>query len=280
MIPSFGLRELCDDPALLTPVLMNTGAFYVTRHGLEQLPSDTFAFARRFFDQSEQKKHGEPGYARLDNDRDLREQLFIAAPRELERLSLKLLAVVERALTLPARSLLRLVEPAPYTVMKLICYPPLAGESAPRCGVPLHCDASLITLLLQDCVQGLQILLPDGTKHLVKIVPGGILVQTGELLEILTSGAAYAAPHVVLNSRTENRLSAPFFLNPAATAVIQPIASKGEKVEFVRRFATGEHVHRSLAPDQVPAPFEYAEFEHRRKNEGQWCYRAECCSSY
>ena len=91
----------------------------------------------------------------------------------------------------------------PYTLLKLIAYYPQPPNSmdAPLRGVAPHHDYSLLTLLSQDNVGGLQVLHPRIANRWDDVipVPNSLFVNAGELLAIATRGLIRAAPHRVTN---------------------------------------------------------------------------------
>ncbi|KAJ4974143.1 hypothetical protein NE237_007317 [Protea cynaroides] len=101
----------------------------------------------------------------------------------------------------------------------------MVGHYYPPCpqpdltlGISSHTDAAAITVLLQDQIGGLQMKQGD---HWVKVqpVPNAIVVNIGDLLQILSNGAYRSVEHRVLaNHLRQPRISVAIFFN----------ASKGE----------------------------------------------------
>jgi isopenicillin N synthase-like dioxygenase len=161
-----------------------------------------------------------------------------------------------------------------HLLLKLICYHP-QGETPRRVGVAPHCDWSWITLLLQDA-PGLEVRGPDGRWRGVPLLPGTLLLNAGELLELASGGAVAASPHRVLNpSRKAARLGVPLFLNPALDEPVRPLRSASPQ-GGASRGDRPRHVHRVLAPGVTPAPFVFGESEWRRKGLGRWCHDGAC----
>jgi isopenicillin N synthase-like dioxygenase len=182
------------------------------------------------------------------------------------RLGREILTALAKAWDLPAHAL---SPAAPYLIMKSICYHPQPLSSENRPGVAAHVDYSLITLLLQDDVSGLELLLRDGRWHPVPPRSGTLLVNAGEILAHLTGNRVRATPHRVLNpSRERSRISLPVFVNPGLDARVAPILPSLPPIE------DPEHIHRVLGKNQLD-PFHFGEGEWRRKGENLWC--AECC---
>ncbi|KXO89401.1 isopenicillin N synthase family dioxygenase [Tsukamurella pseudospumae] len=108
------------------------------------------------------------------------------------------------------------VEPA--TLIKIVRYP--AGTDSDQ-GVGAHKDSGVLTLLLVDPdSEGLQVL-PPGAREWVDVppMPGAFIVNIGEMLEVGTDGYLHATEHRVVNRRAGgDRISVPYFFNPAVTA--------------------------------------------------------------
>lgn len=123
----------------------------------------------------------------------------------------------------------------PATLIKVVRYPgrhgdvPAGGasgsadDSAGRSqGVGAHKDAGVLTLLLVDPEsRGLQVEDRDGTWIDAPPVPGAFIVNIGELLEVATGGYLRATRHRVLAlPGAAERISVPYFFNPALDAVV------------------------------------------------------------
>ncbi|HMZ16531.1 MAG TPA: 2-oxoglutarate and iron-dependent oxygenase domain-containing protein [Blastocatellia bacterium] len=184
----------------------------------------------------------------------------------------RLLAALEPVLSLPPGYFAQQAQPAPYLLMKLLCYPP-SSEPA-RQGIAPHCDWSWLTLLLQQQA-GLQVRARNGRWLDAPPVADSLIVNLGELLALVTAGECHAVPHQVrLTGSAQPRLSIPVFINPALPAVITP-KPFARATGFADETALA-HVHRVVAPRASLAPFVFGESEWRRKGLGVWCYDAQC----
>lgn len=103
----------------------------------------------------------------------------------------------------------------PATLIKIVRYP---GSTAPEPaqGVGAHKDSGVLTLLwIEPGKGGLQVE-RDGTWVDAPSVPGSFVVNIGEMLEYATQGYLTATNHRVVSPRhPEDRISVPFFFNPA-----------------------------------------------------------------
>lgn len=130
----------------------------------------------------------------------------------------------------------------PVQHLKVIHYPGRAkGES--RQGVGPHKDSGCLTLLLQDTQAGLQVWERDGPGIAAGSgrwidappIPGTVIVNLGEVLEILSDGYLRANIHQVL-SPPENvdRLSVAFFLSPRLDAELTELVLPPEQAAQAR----------------------------------------------
>jgi isopenicillin N synthase-like dioxygenase len=110
--------------------------------------------------------------------------------------------------------------------LRLNHYPttdPMGDEAQGDAGLGIHhhTDAGAITVLLTDGVPGLQVRKGEAWIP-VDPVPGGLIINIGDMVQVW-SNAAYQAPlHQVLAMETAERFSLAYFFNPAYAAVIRP----------------------------------------------------------
>jgi isopenicillin N synthase-like dioxygenase len=108
---------------------------------------------------------------------------------------------------------------------KLVHYVGGVVEAAGDQGVGSHADYGFVTLLLQDGVGGLEVLPPGATEWTpVEPLPGALVVNLGEMLEVATEGYLAATIHrVQAPPPGVDRYSVPFFWSPRLDAVIDPV---------------------------------------------------------
>ncbi|MGL5838459.1 MAG: isopenicillin N synthase family dioxygenase [Sphingorhabdus sp.] len=103
------------------------------------------------------------------------------------------------------------------SVLRLLHYPPIQGDTEGCIRAGAHEDINLITLLLGAEEAGLQILRPDGSWMDVSPPAGGIAVNVGDMLQRLCNHALPSTTHRVVNPSGErsrySRYSMPFFLH-------------------------------------------------------------------
>jgi isopenicillin N synthase-like dioxygenase len=95
-----------------------------------------------------------------------------------------------------------------------------------------HTDSGFVTLLWQDGTGGLQAQGPDGEWVDVPPAEGGLVVNFGQMLNDWTGGRIRATPHRVLGGLAD-RVSVPFFFEPAVDAVIAPLFPEKGGSSFV-----------------------------------------------
>ena len=107
---------------------------------------------------------------------------------------------------------------------------PLAGradiehQAQADLGIHHHTDAGALTVLLQDDVGGLQVY-NDGLWYDVPPVEGALVINTGDMMQVWSNDRYRAAIHRVRASHGIERYSIPFFYNPMAGTVVEPLPS-------------------------------------------------------
>lgn len=238
------------------------GFFQVTAHGIEpRLLDDTFAVSREFFAQPAAAKRGllrdadNPwGYYDREltkNRRDWKE-IYDFGPADgrhlrprwpvgpmrtrfepavrawyanCETLALRLLRAVATCLGVNAAQVIRVFDTGHSSFLRLNHYPkhPDAHNDAVQpFGVGAHTDSGALTLLLQDGQPGLEVC-RDGRWHLVEPVPGALVVNIGDMLQVWSNDQYHAALHRVVTNPSRDRYSVPFFLSPSWETTYEPL---------------------------------------------------------
>ncbi|XP_051203895.1 1-aminocyclopropane-1-carboxylate oxidase homolog 4 [Lolium perenne] len=102
----------------------------------------------------------------------------------------------------------------------MVChYYPVCPEPDRTMGLVPHTDPGVLTVLAQDGVGGLQVkhTNEDGESYWVdaKPVPGALVINVGDLLQIMSNDKYKSVEHrVVMNSCEEARVSVAVFFNP------------------------------------------------------------------
>jgi isopenicillin N synthase-like dioxygenase len=114
----------------------------------------------------------------------------------------------------------------PLVLLRVFRYPPETGLADPGWGVAEHTDYGLLTILGQDASGGLEVHAPSGWIDAPPI-PGSFVVNLGDMLERMTGGRYRSTPHRVRNQGDADRLSFPFFFDPAWDAEVRPVPGLG-----------------------------------------------------
>ncbi|GMH19427.1 hypothetical protein Nepgr_021268 [Nepenthes gracilis] len=142
---------------------------------------------------------------------------------ELEKLALKLLEFMAKALKMDANEM-RAVFEGGHQAMRMNYYPP-CPEPDLVIGISPHSDIQGITILLQvNEVEGLQIK-KDGRWVAIKPLSGAFLVNVGDSLEIVTNGIYKSIEHRTIVNSVKERLSIATFYSPNLDREIGPASS-------------------------------------------------------
>jgi isopenicillin N synthase-like dioxygenase len=135
---------------------------------------------------------------------------------DFDRVGGMILSYIARYLNLPAYWFDPVIEEG-NSVLRLLHYPPIEGDTEGCIRAGAHEDINLITLLLGAEEAGLEILRPDGSWMGVSPPEGGIAVNVGDMLQRLTNHILPSTTHRVVNPSGErskfSRHSMPYFLH-------------------------------------------------------------------
>jgi isopenicillin N synthase-like dioxygenase len=129
----------------------------------------------------------------------------------------------------------------PLLLFRIFRYPPESGLPHANWGVAEHTDYGLLTILRQDALGGLQVHAPSGWIDAPPL-PGTFVCNLGDMLERMTGGRYRSTPHRVRNLGAGDRLSFPFFFDPAWDAEVLPVPQAGEGAAEARARWDGEDV--------------------------------------
>jgi len=146
----------------------------------------------------------------------------------MHTLSLTLMGALLEALGLPDTALDSTIGDRPNMQMKIARYPPQRGEdsvSGAKYGVGAHTDSGYLSILLQDEVGGLQVRNGEGRWVDAPPLPGALVINFGEMLQLASGGFYLATEHRVLPPPAHGpaRLSVPYFFNPNLEAQISSL---------------------------------------------------------
>ncbi|EAZ32177.1 hypothetical protein OsJ_16383 [Oryza sativa Japonica Group] len=112
-------------------------------------------------------------------------------------------------------------------------YSPATAEE--NNGVSEHEDGNCITFVLQDGVGGLEVL-KDGAWVPVDPVEGSIIVNIGDVIQVLTNGKMKSATHRVVRKPAVHRHSLVFFFNVHGDRWVEPLPEYTEKIGEAPRY--------------------------------------------
>ncbi|KAJ0987243.1 hypothetical protein J5N97_005599 [Dioscorea zingiberensis] len=132
----------------------------------------------------------------------------------------------------------------------MVChyYPP-CPEPDRTLGIVDHTDPSVLTVLIQDLIGGLQVKKEENGEEVwvdVKPIPGALVINVGDLLQIISNDTYKSVKHrVVANSQEEARVSIGIFYNPAKRGELElygplPELISSEKPAVYRNFTMSE----------------------------------------
>jgi isopenicillin N synthase-like dioxygenase len=115
-----------------------------------------------------------------------------------------------------------------FSLIKIVRYPGTSDDNSPQQGVGAHRDGGVLTLLLVEPDKaGLQVE-HNGEWIDAPSLPGAFVVNIGEMLELATNGYLKATLHRVESPKVgTDRISIPFFFNPALDARMPQLALEG-----------------------------------------------------
>ncbi|KAL5739642.1 hypothetical protein ACOSP7_028528 [Xanthoceras sorbifolium] len=138
---------------------------------------------------------------------------------EMEALAEKLLKYMSESIGL-ASSCIKDAVGEFYQNITVSFYPPCPQPEL-TLGLQSHSDMGAITLLIQDDVEGLQVL-KDGDWITVQPLADAIVVLLADQTQIITNGEYISSQHQAITNARKARLSVATFHDPAKTKKISP----------------------------------------------------------
>ena len=143
---------------------------------------------------------------------------------KLEDIGMTLLRACSEHLLLKPDFLPRLAQDSD-SILRVIHYPPIDGNTGLAMRSAAHQDINFITLLLQATEGGLELQTPQGDWLAVDAKPNELIVDSGDMMANLTNGQFRSTMHRVVNppDLTKGRLSMPFFMHPTQETELTPL---------------------------------------------------------
>ncbi|KAI3684267.1 hypothetical protein L6452_33488 [Arctium lappa] len=115
--------------------------------------------------------------------------------------------------------------------------PALQLNSYPACpdpdramGLAAHTDSTLLTILHQNNISGLQVQREGFGWVTVQPIAGALVVNVGDLLHILSNGLYSSVLHRAIVNRTQHRLSIAYLYGPPSNVRISPLSKLTDNV--------------------------------------------------
>ncbi len=154
-----------------------------------------------------------PGFRAVIND-------YCAA---MQALGCRLLPLYAAALDMPLDFFTQRFRDPMFT-LRMTHYPQQDPTTADQeWGLAPHSDTSFMTILAQNKVPGLSVMLPDGRWLDAPAPAGTFQVNGGMMLHRWTNGKFLATPHRVTNRSGQERYAIPFFLDADYDTVMTPL---------------------------------------------------------
>ncbi|XP_030474166.2 codeine O-demethylase-like [Syzygium oleosum] len=143
--------------------------------------------------------------------------------KETQKLAMQLLGLISKCLDIEMNEMKELFEDGLQT-LRMTYYPPCPQPEL-VIGLTPHSDATGITILHQiNGVDGFQIKM-DGAWTPIHILPNALVVNVGDVMEILSNGLYNSIEHRATVNSTRERISIAMFFNPKLDSEIGPIQS-------------------------------------------------------
>lgn len=136
------------------------------------------------------------------------------------------------------------------SVMRLLHYPPVPEGIEPgQIRAQAHQDISALTLLLAANGAGLQLLTKDGQWIDIESDPDMIVVNIGDLLEMMTNKDLVSTTHRVKNpddGTNQSRYSIPYFVHPRSEVMLNLLPKYINEVPKMKIVTAGEYLDERL----------------------------------
>jgi len=130
----------------------------------------------------------------------------------------KLLGLLSEGLGLDPNYIQNLINKEPLLRLRINYYPPCPQPDMVN-GLKSHSDVGMLTVLFDDGVDGLQVL-KDEDWFTVSPVPGALIINIGDMLQILSNGKYKSAEHRAVANKNQHRMSIVMFLSPEDDVLI------------------------------------------------------------
>ncbi|CAJ1975279.1 unnamed protein product [Sphenostylis stenocarpa] len=148
--------------------------------------------------------------------REVLEEVFV----QMSKIGMLLESIINDCLGLPANFLKEFNDDRSWDFMVALRYFPASNKE--NNGITEHEDGNSLTLVIQDGVGGLQV---RKNGEWISVVPaeGTIVVNVGDVLQVLSNKKFKSATHRVVRSEERNRYSYVFFHNLEGDKWVEPL---------------------------------------------------------
>ncbi|KVI10843.1 Isopenicillin N synthase [Cynara cardunculus var. scolymus] len=172
-----------------------------------------------------------------------------------------LLQDLAASLSLDENAFLQYFEPKQSEVKVRVNYYPPCPRPDLAIGILPHSDASALTLLLEfGATSGLQVLKDNLWTTLQWPEDNSLLVNIGDLVEIISNGVFKSPWHRVRTQLDVERFSLAYFYNPPAKSEIGPVVRGGSTEETYKKVVVEDYVsnHYRISPTPTKETITYA----------------------
>jgi isopenicillin N synthase-like dioxygenase len=149
----------------------------------------------------------------------------IAYLKAMEALGQRILPAFAAALDLPPEHFAPYFANEAHVTLRMLHYPPQAGDEDNLFGQAPHTDNSFMTILARSEVPGLAVRLPSGEWFAPPLIPGTLLVNLGNMMRRWSNDRFLSTPHGVLNDSGGDRYSIAYFHSPNPASIIDCLPS-------------------------------------------------------
>lgn len=177
--------------------------------------------------------HGRNQFPSIDGDENEFRHVILTYMSAIENLGRSIMSGLARSLKLEPEFFDKnyfLDEPT--CLFRIFNYPALTNQGQEDdediWGVGEHTDYGMLTILLQDDIGGLQVNMGHDKWIQAPPIPDTFICNIGDMLDRISGGYYRSTLHRVRNlSKTRDRLSFPFFLDPKWDADVIPVPMEG-----------------------------------------------------
>lgn len=155
----------------------------------------------------------------------------------------ELLEALAEAVSLDKRAFLQFLDSELSEINVRVNYYPPCPKPDSTFGIPPHTDASALSLLIQfESTNGLEVF-KDGKWLTVPWQCSTLLVNLGDLVEIMSNGKLKSSWHRAMTRSDTDRFSVALFYNPPAEMEIGPVKDGEYSIEEYKKVVVGEYVN-------------------------------------